>query len=310
MKFIVDTDMGIDDAVALLMVLGHPQTEIVAITSVVGNIPLKQATHNAGVILAVAGAPTTPIFAGCAKPLMQSAPLDAMEVHGSDGLGGAARNTNRPVEPEHAVPALIRLAREQSGTVILLTLGPLTNIALAIRLDPTFLSRFERIVIMAGSVDGRGNTTAASEFNVAVDPEAAKIVFDACDDVAERVWLVSWEVSREFGVPFDVWRQLIAGDSTKALFVQEMTNFIEQVMSSLGWDDIPWADPLAAAVALAPEIVTAYDLRLVDVETGSNVARGGTVVDYRLRGGSGANMKIVRQVSVPMFESLLRLAVS
>jgi purine nucleosidase len=310
MKFIIDTDLGIDDAIAFLMILGHPQADIEAITTVVGNIPLAQATHNVGVVLNAAQAPPIPIFQGCGKPLMQNEPLHAMDFHGSDGLGGVGQShPNRSIEAEHAVTALIRLARAHSGQVSLLTLGPLTNIALAIRLAPDFLSHFERVVMMAGAVDGRGNTSEVAEFNIAVDPEAAAIAFEACQQVADRVWLVSWEASLNHATPLETWHRFISGDTAQAKFVQAMSQFAESVVADYGYSAIPWADPLAAAVALEPEIVTAYDTCLVQVDVGHTLARGSTIPDYRSRHRPITNMKIVRAVDLEKFEAILQLVV-
>lgn len=310
MKFIVDTDMGIDDALALLMILAQPGAEIEAITTVAGNIPLAQATHNAGVVLDIAAAPPVPIYQGCATPLMQTEPLHAMEVHASDGLGGAGRpHTDRPAEAEHASLALVRLARAKPGRLTLLTLGPLTNVALAIHLDPQFLTRFERIVLMAGAVHGHGNTTPAAEFNVAADPEAAQVVLNAGRRVADKVWLVSWEAALDHATPFARWRDIIAGASATARFVQQMTGFIERSMAAFGIATIPWADPLAAAVALDPAIVLNYDSRPITVEVGHNLARGQTIVSYLRRQNEPVTAKIVRQIDLPKFEQLLRLAV-
>ena len=303
--------MGIDDAIALLMALAHPETEIEALTTVVGNVPLAQATLNTGVVLDIADAPLTPIYRGCARPLLQNDPLHALDVHANDGLGGVGRaETTRLIEAEHAALALIRLAREQSGALTLLTLGPLTNIALALRLAPDLLTHFERIVMMAAAVDGRGNTSPPAEFNIAVDPEAAKIVFDACQTVADRVWLVSWEASLTHATPFAEWRAMIeAGESPVTQFVQGMSVYIEQAMAQWGQPTIPWADPLAAAVALRPDIVTNAEVRPIAVETGHNLARGQTIVDYRPSSQSPATANIVRAVDEQKFHELLCLVV-
>jgi purine nucleosidase len=310
MKFLIDTDLGIDDAIAFLMILAHPNAEIEAITTVVGNIPMAQATHNVGVVLNVAQAPAIPIYEGCAKPLMQNDPLHAMDFHGVDGLGGAGQGQpDRAVEPEHAVTALIRLARANSGQLTLLTLGPLTNIALAIRLAPDFLSHFERIIMMAGAVDGRGNTTSSAEFNVAVDPEAAHVMFEACQALPERVWLIPWETSLTQAVPFARWGTLIEGQTPQAKFVQAMSQFARQNLSRYDLKVLPWPDPLAAAVALEPEIVSAYDHCLVQVDTGHNLARGSTIPDYRLDQKAVVNMNIVRAVQPEKFEALLQSVV-
>lgn len=309
MKFIIDTDMGIDDAVAVLMVLAHPQAQVKAITSILGNVPLAQATHNVGVVLDVADAPPIPIYRGCARPLLQFEPEDAVNVHGRDGLGGAGKpETSRTVEAEHASLALIRLARQNPGELTLLTLGPLTNIALAIRLDPNFPKNLKNLVIMGGAVNGRGNTTAPTEFNIGVDPEAAKIVFDVCHEVPAGTWLLPWETSLTEAISFADWDEIIRGSHPVAQFLQRMTIHLKQVMAALEFPVSIWPDPLAAAVALSPEIVSDQEFRFVDVEISSGLARGQTIVDYRNSSATSPNVRIVRNVDRQNFKQLLQLA--
>jgi len=276
---------------------------------VMGNISLVQATHNAGVVLDVADAPPIPIYQGCARPLLQTEPADASNFHGEDGLGGAGKpTTTRPVEAEHASLALIRLVQENPGQLTLLTLGPLTNLALAIRLYPNLPRQLKRLVIMGGAVDARGNTSAAAEFNIGVDPEAAKIVFKACQDVPEGIWLLPWETSLCHAIPMAEWEAIIAGDRPPAQFVRQMTPHLKQVMTRFNFAGTIWPDPLAAAVALSPEIITQQEERLVEVERGSGLARGQTIVDYRFNGHSSSNLHIVRHVDDQKFKALLRLA--
>jgi purine nucleosidase len=310
MRFIIDTDMGIDDAVALFMILAHPQARVEALTTVVGNVSLAQATHNAGMVLDVAQAPALPIFQGCARPLLQYSPKNAVSIFGPDGLGGAGRpETSRPVEPEHAALALIRLARQRPGQVTLLTLGPLTNVALAIRLDPHFLTNLKRVVMMGGAVDGRGNTSPPAEFNVAVDPEAATIVFEACSRARRQPQLISWETTLASGIPPVDWDKIIGGQSAIAAFVQQMTVHLKQVLVAVNGPELLWPDPLAAAVALVPDIVINQEPRFIAVEYGHNLARGQTIVDYRPASESTPNAQIVRAVNLQRFKELLRLAV-
>lgn len=310
MKLIIDTDMGIDDAIALLMVLAQPEAELVGLTSVAGNISLAQATHNAGVVLDVAQAPPIPIYPGCSKPLLQYQPQHAPEFHGADGLGGAGHApTERVAAAEHASMALIRLVRQHPGQLTLLTLGPLTNVALAIRLDPNFLSNLRRLVMMVGAVEGRGNTSPLAEFNVAVDPEAAKIVLAALSQTELAAWLVSWEASLAHPFSFADWAEMIAGDSPVARFVQQMTVFMQQAVEAANIPALVWPDPLAAAVALDPDLVLRSERRFVAVETGANLARGQTIVDYRPHSQMRPNLHIVKQVDQPRFSQLLQRAI-
>lgn len=310
MKLIIDTDAGIDDAIALLMVLAYPQAQIEAITTVVGNVSLAQATHNVGVILNVVDAPDIPIYQGCASPLLQYTPQDAAEIHATDGLGGMSRSQpGRPVQPRHASLALIQLARRRSGQLALLTLGPLTNIALAIRLEPQLLNHFNRLIIMGGAVDGRGNTTPPTEFNIGVDPEAAKIVFDSCSRLGLQAELVSWETTLAHPLKAEAWDELIAGQTDAAKFMQGMTAHIRQVLEHYGFSGLLWPDPLAAAVALAPEIVDYQEARWLQVACGNSLTRGQTVVDYRPRSRQPANTRIIRRINPQQFQKLLQMAV-
>jgi len=310
MKLIIDTDMGIDDAVALLMALFYPDAQLQAITTVVGNVPVAQATHNAGVVLNVANAPATPIYQGCARPLLQYTPQHALDIHGSDGLGGAGHiQPSRPHRPEHAALALVRLARENVGRLTLLTLGPLTNVALAAKLDPHFIKNLHRLVIMGGAVSGRGNTSAVAEFNIAVDPEAAHIVFDACRRAQLSAELISWEATLAHAIAADAWQKIIAGDRPPAQFVQQMSAHIQLVMEAAGYADLLWPDPLAAAVALAPDIVRGHESRFIQVETDQGLARAQTIVDYRSRCEKVPNARIIQHVDMPQFEAMLQTCV-
>ncbi len=307
MKVIVDTDAGIDDAIALLMTLAHPAAEVLAVTTVMGNVSLEQATHNTGVILDVAAAPDIPIFKGCARPLLQCVPPDAVSVHGADGLGGAGRpTTTRVPYSEPAGLALARLAREHPGQITLVTLGPLTNVALAIQLDADFLVNLGQLVIMGGSIDGRGNTTPAAEFNFLVDPEAAAFVFAACHRARIEAVLVSWETTLAHPVPLTSWDSLITGAAPVAQFVQQMTGHVKRTWRS---SNVFWPDPLAVAVALAPEIIGEQERRLVAVEPARVASRGHTIVDYRFGPESAPNARLVRKVDGVKFQNLLQQAV-
>ena len=310
MKLIVDTDAGIDDAIALLMLLAQPDLQLLAISSVAGNVSLLQATQNIKTILDITNAPATPIYQGCARPLLRYAALDAMDIHGDDGLGGAGRtNSPRPVEAEPASLALLRLARQYTGRLTLLTLGPLTNIAVAIRLDPTFLTHFDRIVMMAGAVDVRGNTSAAAEFNIVVDPEAAHIVFDACHRTGVMVQLISWEATLAHPLTPETWAEIIEGDSPVARMAQTMTVFLNERRAEYNEPHILWPDPLAAAIVCRPEIILSQEARSIKVEIGHTLTRGQTLVDYRRRPDKPPNTQIIREVDGQQFRDLLKMAV-
>jgi purine nucleosidase len=306
MKLIIDTDVGIDDAVALFMVLAHPDAELVALTTVMGNVSLEQATHNLGVVLDTSSAPLIPIFKGNSRPLLQDEPINAIEIQGHDGLGGAsAAHTDRQCEHEHASLALSRLVRQHPAQLTLLTLGPLTNVALTIRLDPSFLKGLQRLVVMGGSVDGRGNTTPSAEFNILVDPEAAAIVFDACSRSGVTLTLVSWEATLAHAVPLTLWEEMITASAPVAHLLQRITTYFK----GMWWasETVLWPDPLAAAIALEPDIVQTDECRSVQIVTGNNPARGQTVVDYRSYAKPVPNARIIRQVNFQRFQQLLQI---
>src|SRR5690606_31582098 len=212
---LIDTDPGVDDALALLMAFADPRHEVVGLTIAAGNVGLQHTVANALKLCEVLGRDDVPVFAGCDRPLLHPAP-DAANVHGRDGFGdvGLAPAT-RGAEPRHAAEAIIELSHRYDGRLLLVALGPLTNVALALRLDPTLPSRVARLVVMGGAVTGRGNITPSAEFNVFFDPEAAHIVFEAF----ERFDLCDWEATIAHGfLHADVERWLAAPGPVAAFY--------------------------------------------------------------------------------------------
>jgi len=175
-KIILDCDPGIDDALAIAFAHGHPDIELAGITTVAGNVGLTKTTANALAVCEFIGAGSTPVTAGCAGPLLRPA-LDAREVHGDSGLGGAVLPPAvAPPAPGHAIDYLIDTLRAAPGEITLVGTGPLTNIALAVRREPRLTDWVRDFVIMGGSAS-RGNVTPAAEYNIWADPEAAAVVF-------------------------------------------------------------------------------------------------------------------------------------
>ena len=194
---LIDTDPGVDDALAILMAFNDPRHEVVGLTIAAGNVGLRHTVRNALKLCEVAGRDDVPVFAGTPEPLLHPAP-DAADVHGNDGFGdiGYAPSA-RNVEGEHAALAILRLSHVHAGRLLLVALGPLTNLALALKLDPTLPQRVARLVVMGGAVTAHGNITPAAEFNIAFDPEAAYIVFSAF----AHVDLADWEATLAHGLP-------------------------------------------------------------------------------------------------------------
>lgn len=300
---LIDTDPGVDDALALLMAFADTRHELLGLTIAAGNVGLGHTVANALKLCEVAGV-DVPVYAGCPVPLVHPAE-DAAYVHGNDGFGdtGYAPAAAR-AEEEHAALAIIRIAREQAGKLLLVTLGPLTNLALALRLDPELPSRIGRLVVMGGAVTGQGNTSIPAEFNIAFDPEAADVVFRAFP----RAEVVDWEAVVRHGFlhrDFDAW--LKAGDA-RAGFYDAISRYTR------GWSEgrrgahFHSADALAMAVALEPGGVVRAEERYLAVELEGRLSRGATLVDWQRRTGSPENARILLDYDQARFEALIRAA--
>jgi purine nucleosidase len=193
--FLIDTDTASDDAVALVMALKHPDVQVEAITVVGGNVPREQGVQNALYTVELCGA-SVPVYAGAAQPLLR--PLaTAQSVHGQDGMGDIGLPLRgRSPAGEDGVSVIVETIRRHAGRITVVTLGPLTNLALALRLDPSLADKVERCVVMGGVGYGYGNVTPVAEYNLWVDPEAAKIVFEA----GLPLTMVGWDLSRLYAV--------------------------------------------------------------------------------------------------------------
>lgn len=302
-RLLIDTDPGVDDALAILMALRHPATEVVALTIAAGNVGLSHTVRNALKLCEVASV-DVPVFAGCATPLVHAAD-DAAYVHGLDGFGDIAyADPSGRVRDEHAALAMLRLSREHAGELTFVMLGPLTNLALALRLDPSLPQRVPRLVIMGGAVTGRGNTRLPVEFNIGFDPEAARIVFEAWP----RFELVDWEATIRHGiahVAFDRW--LADGDERGRFYdaISRKTRTWSEGRRGSEWHS---ADGLAMAVVLEPEHVEEAQERAAFVEVAGEHTRGATIVDWDRRQEREANARIVLRYSRERFEAMIRVA--
>ena len=301
---LIDTDPGVDDALALLMALRDPRHDVVGLTVVAGNVGLRHTVANALKLCEVAGRDDVPVFAGCDRPLLHTAP-DAAYVHGEDGFGDVGYvPAARAAETAHAVQAILRLSHEHAGRLLLVMLGPLTNLALALRLDPTLPERIGRLVVMGGAVTARGNITPSAEFNVYFDPEAARIVFDAFPAFD----LADWEVTVAHGMHHrDVDRWLAAPGPVAAFY--DAISRHTRLWSEDGRGEL-WhaADALAMAMALCPQGVLETQARPLDVVLGDPVARGTTVVDWNRQLGRPDQARILLRYDQAKFEDLVRVA--
>lgn len=300
-RFIIDTDPGVDDAQAIMMACAYPGVKIEAITTVAGNVGLQYTTANACTILDLLEQ-DIPVYAGCNGPLVLFSE-DAAFAHGNDGLGDVGfAPSSRQVEAEHAALALVRLANESPGEITLVTIGPLTNVAVALKLDPDLPQKFKRLLVMGGAIRSLGNTSNLSaEFNIFADVEAAHIIFEAWPDFE----LVDWETTMQHGFPpelLDKWAQM---EGKKAEFFTAIISKSRVNLKKRGRTTLYAADPLALAVALEPNIVKKSAKHFVTVELNGRYTRGQTTVDWGDRSGRKANANIILDIDIERFFELM-----
>jgi purine nucleosidase len=293
---IIDTDPGVDDALALLVAAASPELEVLGITTVGGNVGLDQATDNARRIVTIAwqGRTSPPIYRGAGDERES-----AEHVHGQDGLGGitAARDCagqelfplGPPVQSEAAHRAIGRLARSRPGAVTLVALGPLTNLAAALREDPEGTSHLREVVIMGGAFQVPGNAGPVTEFNVVADPVAAQVV---CESGLPLRW-----------IPLDVTHHCLLRASHLDQLPDTARGRLARAMLGryvdyhhLGYGELACFlhDPAAIAAVVWPELFDTESLR-VDVETLGTLTRGMTVADFRpeaYRSAAPANSRV------------------
>jgi purine nucleosidase len=301
--FALDVDTGIDDAFGLLYALGRPEISLVGVSAVAGNVSRDRAARNTRAVLALAGRPDVPVWLGAEHPLMGVA-RDASDIHGESGLGHARLpDPAPPPDAPHAIDALIAASHEHAGRLIVVATGPLTNIALVVARDPGFAGRIARFVVMGGAFATSGNTTAAAEFNIWHDPEAARMVFRAfsAEDAAPSI-LVGLDVTRQTilsEADLDgLARACAALPRGPALtgFLQDAARHYFDLMHSRGRKrELVMHDPLAVAVALDPSLVKTKAVP-VDVETHGELTRGLTLADFRgAQGRIGVAMEVEAQ---------------
>jgi purine nucleosidase len=304
MRMIIDTDAGIDDAQAILMALTYPGVTVEAITTVTGNVHVDKVVPNVFTILDIMNR-DIPVYRGADQPVLGDT-KHAEYVHGGDGLGNLKDRpiTRRKVQSEHAALALIRLANEAPGEYTLVALGPLTNIALAVRLDPELPKKLKQFVFMGGTIAGRGNTEImTAEFNIYGDPEAAYMTLQSFPEST----MVSWETTLYHPLTSQQYEELLALDTPAARFSQAITAELRQRPNRL---DVLLPDPLAMAVALEASLIRKSEFRYVTTELQGIHTRGQTVVDYRSWSSHTPNVHVVTEIDMDGFYRLLKQSLS
>lgn len=299
---LIDTDPGVDDALALLMAFADPRHEVVGLTVTAGNVGLRHTVANALKLRDIAGASGVPVYAGCPHPLLHPAP-DAAYVHGADGFGDVGYEPSAgTVAPAHAAEAIIALSHAHAGRLLLVALGPLTNLALALRLDPTLPERIARLVVMGGAVTGHGNITPAAEFNIYFDPEAAHIVFEGFP----RFDLCDWEAVVAHGLHHRKVEDWLQGPGPVAAFYERISRRTRLWSADRRGDFWHSADGLAMAFALVPDAALELAERPVEVALGGPPSRGMTIVDWGREGGRQDNARILQRYDQDGFEAMIR----
>lgn len=302
-KIIIDTDPGQDDAVAILLALASPELDLLGLSVVAGNVPLHHTERNARALCELAGRRDLPVYAGADAPLARKL-VTAEHVHGKTGLDGVTLpEPTMPLAPGHAVDFLIEtLRREPSGTVTLVPIGPLTNIAMAFQKAPDIVARVQEIVLMGGAYFEVGNITPTAEFNIYVDPEAAQVVFAA----GAPITVMPLDVTHK-ALTSRAWIEGMRAMGRIGQAVASWTDFFERFdREKYGSDGAPLHDPCTIAWLLAPELFSGRHIN-VEIETRGEFTLGMTVADWWRVSGRKPNATFIRDVDAKgLFDLLTR----
>ncbi|HTJ56550.1 MAG TPA: nucleoside hydrolase [Devosiaceae bacterium] len=277
-KIIIDTDPGQDDAVAILLALASPEEiDVLGIVAVAGNVGLAQNARNARKVVELSGRTEIPVYAGCERPIKRRL-VTAEYVHGDSGLDGPTLPEPQiELKPQHGVDFIIEtLMKEPAGSVTLATLGPLTNIAMAMVKAPAIIRRIRKIVMMGGAYFEVGNVTPAAEFNIYVDPEAADVVMRSGVDIV----MVPLDVTHQALSTRERIAAINANGNAASNAVTKMLEFSERFdLGKYGWQGAPLHDPCVIAYLLKPDLFEGRHIN-VSIETSSELTMGMTVADY------------------------------
>jgi purine nucleosidase len=289
-RILIDTDPGIDDAVAILLTLASPELEVAGIVAVAGNMPLGVTEANARAICELAGRSDIPVYGGCARPITRS-PITAEHFHGASGLGTLVLPPPAMARrPEHGVDATIDLLRSAPPrSIAWCALGPLTNLAMAVIKAPDIVERVGELVLMGGASRALGNTTPAAEFNIHADPHAAQIVFES----GLPITMISLDVTQQ-----------VRSTPERIACVQAIGTPVATLLTPSGTEPSALHDPCVIAYLLAPELFAGSRVN-VAVECESSLTLGMTVVDWRGISGRPANATVLHTVDADGVYALL-----
>ncbi len=290
-RIIIDTDPGVDDALTFLLALASPEIQLEALTTTQGNVTIEKTTRNALAVLELCGASHIPVAAGSMLPLVQ--PLRASaDIHGASGIGEAKLpEPQSKTIPQHAVDYLIERVLAEPNELSIFPIGPLTNIAMAIRKEPKFAKAVKELVIMGGSIQENGNMTPLAEFNIFVDPHAAHIVFHS----GIPITLIPLDVTHQCLLKREHVNRLLEIDSPITKFIRDAVEFYIKFSVDRGFAGSALHDPLTLATIIAPELLTLKEY-YVDVDHSGGVSMGKTFADIFELTKKPANMKVAMDV--------------
>lgn len=301
-KVILDCDPGHDDAIALLLAIAHPLLEIKAITTVSGNAEIEKTTINALKVVEMAKATHIPIAKGADHPIVAKQ-RTAAAIHGESGMDGPVipYPVTVPVK-EHAVDVIIREVMNSQDDLVLIPTGPLTNIALAFQKEPQIIPKIKEIVLMGGGTFG--NWTPAAEFNIYVDAEAAKMVFES----GVPITMIGLDLTHQVLATTEIVQRFMNIGNAVSTFVSELLSyFIQTYKEYFDMEGGPVHDVCAVAYVIAPSMFTTKKVR-VDIETSGEFSYGMTVVDLLGVTGRVPNVNFAESIDLPQFWGLLEVA--
>lgn len=303
-KIIMDCDPGHDDAIAILLAAHADDIQILGVTTVAGNSTLENTTRNARRVLDYAGVTDVDVYAGCEKPMLYDLfRLTGEIIHGANGLGGPdIPDGTTPIRPEHAVNYIIDTLRKSEEKIILVPTGPLTNIAQVLVQAPDVKEKIEKIIIMGGAVYDAGNITSAAEFNIYLDPEAAKIVFaSGCN-----VYLNTLDISmKAVFYENDIEELRAQGDKISDIVAQLLDFFAGTHVDHFGFKACPIHDALCIGVLIDESLVT-WEHTFLDISCHDPLTRGETVADLWGITGNPKNCYISKTVDRDLFVRMIK----
>ncbi|XP_070786718.1 inosine-uridine preferring nucleoside hydrolase-like [Enoplosus armatus] len=309
-KLILDVDTGVDDAQAIMVALAAPDVEILGITCCHGNTPLENVLKNTLRVLKVCNRLDIPVYRGCSKPLL-ARKQHAGDYHGKDGLGDVP-DPDAPgldlLQKKKAVQAMIKMVKENPGEVTIVATAPLTNLAVAVQLDPSLPKKLKALYIMGGNIESRGNTTVCGEFNFVADPEAAYVVLDryTCP-----TYIATWEFSCRNSLPWSFCDDWLAQNTEKAAFMKKIAclsmtkarseDYQKEITAGKGFNS---CDTYAMAAAIDDTFITESEEVAVTVELEGTYTRGMMVLDYMELLNKKHKASIMKKVDLEKFKQM------